>query len=81
MGVQADTVTQQLARIVEADYDGSGNLIYFGLAQPGTPVGTATWGIRKFTYDGSGNLLSVLWANGVTNFNAAWTGRAGLSYS
>lgn len=67
--------------IPEFDYDGSGNVIYAGIAQPGTAIATAAWQIRKFTYDGAGNLLAGGYANGSRAFNQAWTGRAGLAYS
>ena len=66
--------------ITELDYDASGNVIYFGQAEPGTPTTDAKWQIRKLDYDGSGNLLSMLWAEGVRGFVNAWTGRASLSY-
>ena len=69
------------SKAMRGDYDGSGNLVYFGLAATGTADAASSWQIRKFLYDGSGNLLDILWANGVNAFNQAWTGRAGLSYS
>jgi YD repeat-containing protein len=62
------------------DFDGSGNLIYFGIAIPGTPQDTAEWQIRKLTYDGSGNLLTITWADGVRSFNHAWDDRVSLTY-
>ena len=65
----------------QLDYDGSGNVIYLGMAVPGTAVGTASWQIRRLDYSGGGNLLDVLYANGSRAFNQTWTGRAGLTYS
>jgi len=76
--VDASATTQYSTQF---DYDGSGNVIYFGIAEPGTAVGTAAWQIRKLDYSGSGNLLDVGYANGSRAFNQAWTGRGGLSYS
>lgn len=73
--------TIQSAYGVELDYDGSGNVIYFGLAVPGSLTSAAVWQIRKFNYSGGGNLLAVLWANGVKTFNSVWDNRTGLSYS
>lgn len=70
-----------LGYIAEGDYDGSGNLIYWGLAKPGTSTATPAWQIRRLDYSGTGNLLDMLYANGSRNFEQAWTGRAGFSYS
>lgn len=63
------------------DYDGSGNLIYIGVAHPREVPSEAVWQIRKCTYDGSGNLVNVLYANGYKNFENVWDNRAALSYS
>ena len=65
----------------EMDYDVNGNVIYYGIAQPGTGVGSALWQIRKLDYDGSGNLLDVLYAGGSRSFTNVWTNRLALSYS
>lgn len=65
----------------EFDYDANGNVIYYGIAQPGSAVSSGSWQIRKLDYDGAGNLLDMLYANGARAFNQAWTSRAGLSYS
>lgn len=62
------------------DYDGSGNLIYVGIAHPNQVTTEAVWQIRKLSYDGSGNLLSMLYANGVKQFDQIWDNRAGLTY-
>jgi hypothetical protein len=80
MAVDFDPVDQAFGSR-ELDYDGSGNVIYFGLAATGTGLGIAAWQIRKLTYDGAGNLLSMLYANGSTAFNSAWNNRGALSYS
>lgn len=80
-GPGGSTVVTPLRYISEGQYDGSGNLIYWGIADPGSAVGAAAWFIRRFDYDGSGNLLDVLFANGSRNFDQAWTARAGLAYS
>lgn len=65
----------------EFDYDGSGNLIYFGRAQESSPTSKACWEIQKLTYDGSGNLLTMLYANGEPTFKNIWDNRVVLSYS
>ena len=61
------------------DYDGSGNLIYVGIAHPKELTSEAVWQIRKFAYDGSGNLMSVMYANGSKKFDQIWDDRAGLT--
>lgn len=68
---------------VKADYDGStpANLIYLGLAIPGSLTSAPVWQIRHLIYDGSSNLLSLLYANGATDFNSVWDNRVSLSYS
>lgn len=66
--------------IIRFDYDGSGNMIYLGIAHPGEASTDPVWQIRKFTYDGSGNLLSMLYANGSKKFDQTWDNRAGLTY-
>ena len=66
--------------IAEMEYDGSGNLIYYGKAAPGTAVGASAWQIRRLDYDGSGNLTDILFAGGTKDFVKAWTGRAGYAY-
>ena len=63
------------------DYDGSGNMIYYGAALPGSANSDLAWQVQKLEYDGSGNLLSVTYANGSFNYDQAWDDRAGLSYS
>jgi len=63
------------------DYDGSGNLLYLGIAHPNQITTEAVWQIRKFAYDGSGNLVSMLYANGVKHFDQIWDDRAALSYA
>jgi YD repeat-containing protein len=65
----------------KGDYDGSGNLIYYGRAAIGSATSSAVWAIRKLTYDVSGNLLTIQWANGNANYVNVWDNRASYSYS
>jgi hypothetical protein len=67
------------------DYTGT-NLIYKGLARPGSVTSDELWQIAKLAYDGSGNLLSILWPQiepGVvsTDFIFEWDDRASYTYS
>ena len=68
------------AGAVSLDFDASGNLIYFGIAIPGTPQSVEEWQIRKLTYDGSGNLTRIQWANGTRDFASIWDNRTTLTY-
>ncbi len=68
------------------EYDGNDNLIYKGLAKPGSDTALAVWQIAKLTYDGNDNLLSITWpenANGVpsSNYNFIWDDRATYNFS
>lgn len=63
------------------DYDGSGNLIYFGSAEPGSAKNAAKWKISKLTYDGSNKLLDIQWADGDLEEDNVWNDRASLTYS
>lgn len=65
---------------ISLDFDGSGNLIYFGIAIPGTPQNIPAWQIKKLTYDGSGNLTRIQWANGTRDFASIWDNRTTLTY-
>ena len=69
------------ATAVELDFDSNGNVIYFGIADPGSNVNNPIWQIKQLNYSGTGNLLSILWANGKPTFENIWTNRAALSYS
>lgn len=68
------------------EYDVGNNLIYKGLAKPGSSTALAVWQIAKLTYDGSDNLLSITWpqnANGVASstYDFIWDDRATFTYS
>lgn len=63
------------------DYNGGSDLVYLGLAYPGTLTSDPfSWQIRKFTYDGSGNLTSMLYAGGNYAFTWRWDDRASYTY-
>lgn len=79
MGVQVDKPYTQYT--TEMAYDANGNMIYYGIAIPGTALSAAAWQIRKLDYDASGNLLDVLYANGSRAFSNVWNNRVALSYS
>jgi hypothetical protein len=56
----------------------SSTVTYIGEAVPGTAQGSALWRIKKI--DTSSGVV-VTWADGNSNFDNAWTGHAGWSYS
>lgn len=62
------------------DYDGSGNLIFYGRAAMGSIKSAAVWQIRRFLYDGVGNLTDIRWAGSSSDYVNIWDNRAGLSY-
>lgn len=53
---------------------------YVGYAAPGTADGDAAWAIKRIEDLGGGD-FRMTWADGNTNFDQTWTGRAGYSYS
>lgn len=67
--------------ILEGDYDASGNMIYVGMALPGSATNAPSWQIRRLDYSITGNLIDVLFANGSRAFDQLWTTRGGLAYS
>jgi hypothetical protein len=69
------TLEQALAILID---EASATVLYIGEAAPGSPQGDALWRIKKIDTT-SGMVLT--WADGNTNFDNVWTGRAGLSYS
>lgn len=73
----------------QADYDGGQNVIYTGLALPGTALSDKKWQVEKHFYDGSNNWLYSRFAapagksqNKQTNqYIHAWTDRTSLVYT
>jgi len=63
------------------DYDGNGNQIYVGWAQPGALSSESSWRIMQQTFNGSNQLTDIKWPNGSTGFSFIWDNRASLSYS
>ncbi len=70
----------------QADYSGGTNLIYSGFARPGASTSAAVWQIQKHSYDGNNNILTTTWpqdanGNASSEYQFAWNGRAGYTYS
>ena len=63
------------------DYRGGENVIYIGLATPGTSIRTAKWQIKMMTYDANDNVTSIRYARGTLDFSFKWTNRLVYSYS
>ena len=55
------------------------SIIYVGKAVPGTATSAASWQIQKI--DKSTSNITVLLADGNTNYDNVWDNRASLSYS
>ena len=68
-----------VAELYMADYDGSGNLIYEGWADPGTATSAALWVIKRYVFTGS-NLTSYSFADGNASADNIWDNRASLTY-
>ena len=75
-GALSETPNDKMARMAYT----SGDLIYLGIAQPGTASSEAKWRIREYSYT-SGDVVSILFADGNLNFDNVWDDRASLSYS
>lgn len=64
---------------VALDWSGT-DLLYLGLAPPGSAKADPNWQIRKFTVNGDSNPTDIQYANGSRLFNQIWDNRALLSY-
>lgn len=53
---------------------------YLGEATVGSSTSSPVWRIQKLTFGADGD-LTILFANGSTEFNQVWADRASLSYS
>ena len=63
------------------DYDGNGNILYYGIAVPGSLDSEAKWKIYKYTYNASGKMSKTRLAQGETAFNKVWDLRTTYTYS
>lgn len=66
--------TGYITRLEEA----SATITYVGQAAPGSATSSAVWRVKRL--DSAAGLV-VLYADGNTNFDNTWDGRAGFSYS
>ena len=65
---------------IRMEFDGLGNVLYFGKAEVGSLESASLWQIRKFGYTGP-NLTSILFAEGDDSFIHIWDDRTSLTYS
>lgn len=63
------------------DYDGIGNQIYIGWAQPGTATSDASWRIMQQTFNGSSQPTDIKWPSASPAFSFAWDSRTTYVYS
>jgi hypothetical protein len=56
------------------------NIMYSGLADPGTLPSEPKWRIQERLHSDNGQLLSVKFAEGQTAFNYVWDDRESLIY-
>ena len=62
-------------------YDGSGRVLYVGIAYPGKATSDASWSIFKQAYDGSGRPTTKRYAGGNDGFTDIWDNRTSLNYT
>ncbi len=60
--------------------DKEGDLTYIGKAEPGTLTSDPLWQISRIDESALPD-VTILWADGNSNYDNVWTGRLGLSYS
>ncbi len=58
-------------------YDEGATYTYIGLADAGSAEGSAVWQVKRMT----NTSLTIVFADGNTNFDNVWANRASLSYS
>lgn len=63
------------------DYDINGNMIYHGIAIPGSATSAAVWFIEKYTYNADNQATVHQLADGNDQSDNVWDNRASLSYS
>lgn len=63
------------------DYDGNGNTIYIGNAQPGSLSSASVWRIKQLNYNGSNQITSIKFPSASSAYNFIWDNRAALAYS
>lgn len=73
--VNTGATTSYTKRFEEA----SAGVYYLGEAVLGSAEGSAVWRLQKITEVGS--LLTIIWADGNSNFDNVWNDRATLTYS
>ncbi|KKU98311.1 MAG: hypothetical protein UY28_C0004G0049 [Candidatus Amesbacteria bacterium GW2011_GWB1_48_13] len=63
------------------EYTASGDVLYWGLAQPGSLKNKPQWQILKYIYSQPKQTSDIQWADGDSEFNNVWDNRATLNYS
>jgi hypothetical protein len=75
-----DNITTEVEMQYNKLIDTANNFVYIGEANPGTANTTATWRIKRVE-EITGDDVSILWANGQSEFNKIWSDRASYTYS
>lgn len=76
-----DLMRATLNTYTEARDNTGGNVLYLGVAAPGTLKASSGWRIQKWSYDGNGLLSDIQWADGTNEFTKVWDDRATYNYS
>jgi hypothetical protein len=66
--------------VLLAEYDSSGNLLYYGRAPSGSTASQSVWQIRKLAYDASNNLVNWKYVSGDSSYIYSWDLRTVYSY-
>lgn len=72
--------------MIRSDYDGSGNQIYIGWAQPGAATSDTSWRILKQNFNGNNQMTDTQFpqdsgGNPSAAFSFAWDNRTSYAYS
>ena len=61
--------------------DGTGAIVYHGIAVPGTLDAEAKWAIKRISVNTTTGITKIEWASGHDGFSHVWNARATASYS
>lgn len=83
MGIAATLKASSISSIhkVLMDYESGTNVVYMGLAIPGTSSKDAKWQIKRMSYDDNSNVTSIMFAEGSLDFSYRWSNRTAYSYT
>lgn len=63
------------------DYQEGSDIIFIGIAHPGSKESAAVWQIQQMAYDANSNVISRKWADGSSEFKFIWNNRIKFTYA